>query len=341
MSAKAIYTGRFAVQNTKLIMIEGIPGSGKSTTAQLISHMLHRKGIGHKWWYEEEKGHPVYVYDDYTTMQLIIDELSNGNYRKVINMALKKWHEFVASVQMTSDIVIVDSCLFGYLTWSLFPFEVPKEEIAKYIKAVERIIQPLNPNIIYFYQTDIGAALKKICTRRGGDTEKNFVRAATQSPYGKSRGLNGFRGMVAYWKDYRDITDGAFQGLAHHKIAIDNSEGNWPQYNRKISEFLGIDKSDEVPMVLQQNLQHFVGTYQAVKDVSLESSIQIESGNLIADGLPQVWTRSTLIPKSSNVFDVQSLPFQVRFVEDDAIRMYLTGPTLLDGPVDYKFTKKT
>ncbi|RAV09190.1 DNA/RNA helicase domain-containing protein [Paenibacillus contaminans] len=327
------------MQNTKLIMIEGIPGSGKSTTAQRISHILQRKGGNLKWWYEEEQGHPVYIYDDYTSMQTIVDELSSGNYRKVIDMALKRWQEFVEFVQSSSDIVIVDSCLFGYLTWSLFPFEVPKQEIEQYVKDVERMIQPLNPHIIYFYQTDIGAALKKICTRRGGDTEKNFIRSATQSPYGKSRGLNGFEGMVAYWRDYRDITDGAFQGLAFPKIAIDNSEGNWPQYNAKISEFLGIDRFDEA-LTVQQNLLHLIGSYRAEKDGSPDCMIQFESGNLIADGLPQVWAKSTLIPKSSNVFDVQSLPFQVRFVEDDSIRMYVTGPTLLDGPVDYKYIKK-
>jgi len=320
-------------------MIEGIPGSGKSTTAQFISHILHREGIGHKWWYEEEKGHPIYIYNDYKTMQTIVDDLSNGNYQKVMDMALKRWREFVASAQSSSEVIIVDSCLFGYLTWSLFPFKVSKQEIVEYVKAVERIIKPLNPFIIYFYQTDIEAALKKICTRRGGDTENNFVRAATQSPYGKTRGLKGFGGVVTYWKDYRDITDGVFQDLTCHKIAIDNTEGNWSEYGRKISQFLGIEKSDLVSLV-QQNLQQLVGTYEGELEGS-HCSIQIESGNLIADGLPQVWTRSTLIPKSLNVFDVQSLPFQVRFVKDDILRMYLTGPTLLDGPVDYKFTKKT
>ncbi|MFE5319245.1 hypothetical protein ACFQ88_11105 [Paenibacillus sp. NPDC056579] len=328
------------MKNTKLIMIEGIPGSGKSTTAQLISHMLHRKGIGHKWWYEEEKGHPIYIYDDYNTMQTIVADLSNGDYEKIIDIALKRWCEFVASVQSSSDVIIVDSCLFGYLTWSLFPFEVSKQKIMDYVKAVERIIMPLNPYIVYFYQTDIGAALEKICTRRGEDTENNFIRAATQSPYGKTRRLNGFGGMVTYWRDYRNITDGAFQGLTCHKIAIDNSEGNWSEYGRKILEFLGIDESDEVPLV-QQSLQRLVGTYGAELEGSPDCLIQIESGNLIADGLPQVWTRSILIPKSSYVFDIQSLPFQVRFVEDDILRMYLTGPTLLGGPVDYKFAKKT
>lgn len=327
------------MQNTKLIMIEGIPGSGKSTIAQFISRILLHKGYVHKWWYEEEQGHPVYIYDDYKTMQKTVDYLSSGRYSEIIDMALKKWEEFVAFVQSSSDIIIVDSCLFGYLTWSLFPYNVTKQEIMQYVKDVERIIKPLNPHLIYLYQTDIGAALKKICIRRGGDTEENFVRAATQSPYGKSLDLTGFEGMVTYWKNYRSITDEAFQDLDCAKIAIDNTEEKWSFYGQKISEFLGSNQVAE-GSVFQQNLHHLVGTYLAETNGIPDCSIEIEAGNLIVDGLPQVWTRSTLIPLSLNVYQVQSLPFQVRFVEDNSIKMYLTGPSLLYGPVDYKFIKK-
>ncbi|MBO0992026.1 hypothetical protein [Bacillus sp. SD088] len=49
------------METTKLIMVEGIPGSGKSTTAQSISKSLDRMGFKHKWWYEEEQGHPAWV----------------------------------------------------------------------------------------------------------------------------------------------------------------------------------------------------------------------------------------------------------------------------------------
>lgn len=95
--------------NAKLIMIEGIPGSGKSTTAQFISQIMLQKGYSHKWWYEEEQGHPVYIYDDHTTMQQIVDDLTNGKYRDIIKRALKRWQEFAAAVQASSEIIIADS----------------------------------------------------------------------------------------------------------------------------------------------------------------------------------------------------------------------------------------
>lgn len=251
----------------KLIFLEGIPGSAKSTTAQFISHNLSESNIPHKWWYEEEKGHPVYAYDNYESMIQVVDDLSNGNYREVISMALGRWEEFSISVQSSNETIIVDSCLFGYLTWSLFPNNVPNQEIIDYVLEVERIIRKCNPCLIYFYQNDVSEALKKICDRRSGNTESVYER-------------------------------------------------------------------NEEP-ISHQYLQRFVGKYTAESEVRIDCSLYYEDGKLIADGLPQVWARIPLIPRASNMFDIESLPLQVSFEEDkegNIIRMHLSGSPLFDGP---------
>ncbi|WP_127579847.1 hypothetical protein [Paenibacillus koleovorans] len=329
------------MHETKLIMIEGIPGSGKSTTAQMISRMLKRKGISHKWWYEEERGHPIYVYEDKESMLRIVDDLAGGRYRQVVELALLRWKQFVASVERSSDVVIVDSCLFGYLTWSLFPLDVVWPEITEYVREVERILKPLNPCVIYFYQTELEATLRNICERRGGGTESSFIRAATQCAYGLSRGLYGFDGMVTYWQDYRKLTDELFGSLACQKIAIDNSDGNWDQYAATIAEFLDIEQVAEVPWREEHPLEHLVGSYLAEGEGCPDCQICIEEGFLIADGLPYVWRKTVLLPVSQHVFDVQSLPFQVTFGDegDGRLRLHLDGPALLDGMVDYRFTR--
>lgn len=274
-------------------------------------------------------------------MQNIVDDLGKGNYRQVMEKALEKWRQFAASVRSSSEIIVVDSCLFGYLTWSLFPFSVPEREIRQYVREVGRTIEPLNPHVIYLYQNDVGAALRNICVRRGGDTEKNFVRAAVESPYGKSRGLNGFEGMVTYWKDYRSLTDQAFQDLNCPKIAVENSGRKWSLYRRNVLDFLGLEQDDQASFD-PSRFRRLVGTYVAETEDGATCTVQIESGHLIADGIPQVWAKSVLLPRSPNTFDVQSLPFQVDFVEkaeDATIRLHVNGPALLNGPVEYCFVK--
>lgn len=151
----------------KLVFIEGIPGSGKSTAAQFIAHTFGSRNIPHKWWYEEEKGHPVYLFEDNESLRHVIENLSNGNYRQVVSKALARWEAFSKYVRESDEIIIVDSCLFGYLTWSLFPNNVPLAEIADYVAEVERIVSKCNPAFIYLVQRDIAALQKNLRPQRG------------------------------------------------------------------------------------------------------------------------------------------------------------------------------
>lgn len=99
------------MQNTKLILIEGIPGSGKSTLAQFVTHALIRSGIACRWWYEEEKDHPLYVFHDRASLQQTIDALTTGRYRQIIEAALVKWKEFSQRLQSSETVVVLDGCL--------------------------------------------------------------------------------------------------------------------------------------------------------------------------------------------------------------------------------------
>ena len=46
---------------TQLILVDGIFGSGKSTTTKLISDYLLNKNIPNKYFEEEEQGNPLYL----------------------------------------------------------------------------------------------------------------------------------------------------------------------------------------------------------------------------------------------------------------------------------------
>jgi hypothetical protein len=148
--------------------------------------------------------------------------------------------------------------------------------------------------------------------------------------------------MVTYWQDYRVLADEALERTSFPKLAIENSDGDWSFYNSQILLFLGLDEMYK-DTVSHKYLQSFVGKYVAEYDSSQACCLFLEADKLVVDGLPQVWRRTTLIPRTSNVFDVQSLPFQVEFEEDitgNILQMHLTGTIqLAEGPVDSKFRK--
>lgn len=326
-----------------LIVIEGLPGSGKSTLAHFLTRHLDAIGIANTWWYEEEAGHPLYIFHDATSLQRVLDTLAAGDYRPVIAAALDKWRLFARDVQAADTVVILDSCLFGYLTWTLFPYDVPVAAIDAYLAQVEEIIRAINSRLVYLYQNDVAAALRKICDRRGGDTAQRFVRNATESAYGERHDLQGFDGMVALWRDYRAVTDGAFFRSILPKLTVENSAEDWPEYHRAVLRFLDLPdtRGAEIPA---RNLERFAGEYHArVGGHEASCTVVWEGDDLLLDGLPLVWPRNRLIPLSPNRFAVESLPFTVRFAEDASgavVTMTLTGRELLSGNVNNVFIKK-
>jgi len=331
------------MRDTKLILIEGIPGSGKSSLAQFIAHTLVHQGIACRWWYEEEKDHPLYVFHDQASLQHTIDALSDGRYREVMASALEKWKAFAQKLQSSETVVILDGCLFGYLTWSLFPLDIPTAEIQSYLSQVEQIIRPIHPCLVYLYQQDTAQALEKICKRRGDETRSRLIAQATLSTYGQRQGLQGFDGMVAYWKDFRTLIEAAFSRLDVPKLPLENSAGDWPAYEQTVLDFLDLPAQEEANVPLS-SLERFAGTYRFEnREGQQDCLVQIENDHLIVDGMPQVWQRTRLIPRSRNEFAVASLPFQVIFEEDTdgtIASMRASGPELLFGAVDRLFVRE-
>ena len=49
--------------NTKIIFVDGITGSGKSTITHFIARQLEQNGIKARWFHEEEEGNPFWLLD--------------------------------------------------------------------------------------------------------------------------------------------------------------------------------------------------------------------------------------------------------------------------------------
>jgi thymidylate kinase len=326
------------VRTTRLILLEGVPGSGKSTLAQFLARELTAQRIAHHWWYEEDRAHPVYVFHDPASLQKVLDDLARGKYRHVVAAALDKWREFGTRLQSSDRIVVLDSCLLGYLTWTLFPFDVPVDEIQRYLGQVEEILRSADPCLIYLYQEDLAQALRTICERRAGDTRDRLIRNATQYPYGLRMGLSGFEGMVAFWTDYRRLADEATQATGFATLAIETGAGDWPTYQQQALDFLEVPPTGGV-VVPSTELQRFVGTYVPLDAADVgqgNATVRLENDYLVVDGLPQVWPHTRLTATSAHTFDIDSLPFAITFATDSAgvvDRMIVTGPELLSGTV--------
>lgn len=269
------------MRQTKLVLIEGIPGSGNTrkrvpALAQFLLDQYLRGGVPASWHYEEERAHPAMVFHDQASLQQVCDDLAAGRYRQVTAAALTRWRRFAELVQRRDGVTILDSCYFGYLTWSLFPLEVPEDEIHACLAEVTRILNPCQPHLIYLFQDDVAAALAKVCTRRG---------------------WQGAVGTVAYWMAHRHFTDAAFARVGFPKLAIENGAGDWPRYHRQVLAFLSLAPLPDAANP-SDDLERFAGRYVSVADAGQTCTVRCEDGVLDLDGVRGGWPRTPLLPRA-------------------------------------------
>jgi RimJ/RimL family protein N-acetyltransferase len=234
--------------NRRLVILEGIMGSGKSTTMRSIAARMEAAQRRVNPIHERVDPHPIRATDELEHwFQPWLDETPEG----LVERSLKKWRSFVDTARASDAVQLVDGQLFhGDLT-NLFLMEAEFATIAAYVQAVAVAIRPLNPLLIYFHQDDVDQAIRVVSAERGDAWVKYQVDWKLQAPYSRRRGLAGIDGLVALYEDYRALTDRLYAGLDLAKLAIENSRRDWPLYHRLIFRELAIGdepasiKSDE------------------------------------------------------------------------------------------------
>ncbi len=170
---------------TNLIIVEGLPGSGKSTTAAMIADELNRKNKKVVCVDEGVPEHPAdyadYDFPDFETEREKI---------------LEKWKSFVQSAE--KDAFYVFNCIFlqNPMCETMMRFGMSEEESRNYIAEIADIIKPLKPIIIYIDQPDVKSAIDSVLDERGNDWLNAVIDYHVSQGFGKQNNLCGYDGYI-------------------------------------------------------------------------------------------------------------------------------------------------
>ena len=169
---------------TNLIIIEGLPGSGKSTTAAMIADELRKKGK-RVLCFDEGEDHPA-DYKDYDF----------PDFETEREKILAKWRDFVSNCDRNA--VYVFNCVFlqNPMCETMMRFDMEYEKSRAYISEIAEIIKPLHPVIVYTDRPDIRAAVDRVLDERGSDWLNAVIGYHTGQGYGKRNGLFGYDGYL-------------------------------------------------------------------------------------------------------------------------------------------------
>lgn len=170
----------------RLVIVEGLPASGKSTAASRIAAMLEDRGDRVICWDEGVPGHPA----DY-------DRYDFPDFRTEHRMILEKWKAFAETAQ--KDTTYVFNCIFlqNPMCETMMRFDLTEAESCAYICEIAEIIRPMNPLILYLRQEDLKTAVDGVLQERGDGWLNAVIGYHVDQGYGKRLGLCGYAGYLA------------------------------------------------------------------------------------------------------------------------------------------------
>jgi hypothetical protein len=218
----------------KLIVVDGLSGSGKTTTCRWLEQLLHQHHMTTRGIYEADVPHPLHWWDYWDGTQHHgpdFDRVSPADY---ITSSIEKWTQFIDHVRRSDEIVIVECPLYSLAVWMFLQGDTAPEQIAAYIDRVEAIIRPITPLLIYLHQDQIAAHTSRVWNQRDPAVKQELIGNMERTPYLRHRNLHGFDGVIALWQETQALTDQLFAKHQLNKLAIEVTQANWQAYYAQI-----------------------------------------------------------------------------------------------------------
>ena len=247
--------------DSRLIIVEGLPCSGKSTTSRYIAEKLGMTFID-----EGTNAHPA-DYEFHTFLNREdMTSFSSDEQEKIFASAservggyvvplglfsgelfdkllqhkiydflpweaerpvmLDKWREFV---QNTIDKRYVFNCVLlqNPMCETMMRFGFDEAASEAYIREICDIIKTLSPFVVYLYNTEVYDSVNRVSIERGDDWLNAVIDYHCCGEYGKSHGLNGFDGYITALEERQRRELSILDSIGIDSIIIKDPQKDW------------------------------------------------------------------------------------------------------------------
>lgn len=293
------------MKNTKLIIVSGMSGAGKSSTSQKLEKQYQYNQIKHFWMHEEIGNHPI------REGEFNIGSVhSKEDMDKNVEMMYDKWRRLVSEIQKSDSVYIMEGCLYQNIIRYFFECNYPIDKITNFYDTINDIIKPLNPTIVFLYRSDIRESFARAFKVRG-ERWKKLILDPEGDGYFKEHPYVGEESIYQKWEEYQNIASQMFDRIKGYKIKFDTLGEDWNQYMKVLTDYLGLNYDEEKKETFIEPAR-YCGQYEIDLDGKTgRLIIKLVEGKLYC----QVgwWSNMEMIPLGNDEFELLGFPIKFSF----------------------------
>lgn len=212
--------------DTKLILLEGPPGSGKSTTSIKIFDWLN---IDNKLLFQEySEPHPI-------AERSLYYDIDAWQEKTVHN-----WAKLSSDINTKDTLYIMESAFFQNTINGMLLSNCRRSDIINVCLKIGNIIMDISPVLIFSTATNATTFVRETYELRDSSWKNNVDHLIDHLPYGIHNKLTGFDGFLAFYDEYISIANVIYDQLEMNKTRIDVTKREWPKIEKLTREFLMI-----------------------------------------------------------------------------------------------------
>lgn len=260
----------------RLVIVEGLPCSGKSTTSRFVSEVLSES---HRVVFVDEGSgdHPAdYEFSAYLSAEELcgfsaeqqalitaharqscsgvvvpLSEFTGELFDRLLEhkiydmlpweqerpVMLDKWRSFCDSAD--KDAVYVFNCVLlqNPMCETMMRFGFSQHQSFQYISEIAEMTEPLSPLVIYLRTADIAAAVKKAASEREGWLDA-VIDYHVNGAYGRSVGAVGFDGYIACLEERQRRELAVLSQLSVRSVVLDDPSADWDGAYKRLRDLI-------------------------------------------------------------------------------------------------------